>query len=78
MKGAGGYINTGTWIDQVVPSAGLSAAAMSDWLDKLCQGAVPLWNGHPVAMVDQTGPHVLSWDGQSLQAWTDPTESMIT
>jgi len=75
-QGAGHYINTGTWIDQVLPPVGLQAAEVSDWLDRLCQGKVPLWNGHPVAMVDENGPHLLSWDGQALQSWVDPTESM--
>jgi len=71
-QGTGYYINTGTWIDQVLPPADLSAAAISEWLERLRQGEVPLWNGHPVALVDKNGPRLLSWDGRILQAWVDP------
>lgn len=73
QQGAGCYINTGSWIDRVVPPASLTAAMMSDWLDKLRQGKVPLWNGHPVAMVDEEGARLLSWNGKELLAWAEPT-----
>lgn len=72
-QGKGVYINTGTWIDQMVPPEDMSAEAMSGWLDSLRRGELPLWNGHPVAMVDEKGPHLLSWDGRTLQAWVDAT-----
>lgn len=68
----GNYVNTGTWIDQVVPPPGLIAGALSGWLDELRQGQVPLWNGHPVATMDENGPRLLRWDGHILQAWADP------
>lgn len=70
-QGAGDYINTGTWIDQVVPPAGLSAATVSEWLDRLSRGEVSPWNGHPVAIVDESGSRLLSWDGKGLQDWVD-------
>lgn len=66
------YINTGTWIDQVLPPAGLSATAISKWLEKLHQGELSSWNGYPVAIVDQSGARLLSWNGRNLQAWQDP------
>jgi UDP-2,3-diacylglucosamine pyrophosphatase LpxH len=71
-QGAGAYINTGTWIDQVVPPSDLSIERMTEWLEKLRRGEVPCWNGHPVGMVDDKGLHLLRWDGQLLQAWVDP------
>ena len=71
-QGPGVYINTGTWIEQVVPPVGLPAEDLPDWLDRLRLGQVPLWNGHPVAMVDAQGPSLRSWDGQALRAWVDP------
>lgn len=66
------YINTGSWIDQVIPPAGLVGDGMSDWLELLQHGEVPLWNGYPVAVVDGDGPRLMRWDGQNLQSWQDP------
>lgn len=71
-QGDGVYINTGTWIEQVPPPVGVPAEDLPDWLDRLRLGQVPLWNGHPVAMVDALGPSLRSWDGQALRAWVDP------
>ena len=71
-QGSGAYINTGTWIDQVVPPEQMTAESISDWLDSLRRGDVPRWSGRPVARVDEKGPHLLSWDGQGLQTWVDP------
>ncbi len=73
-RGHGVYINTGTWIEQVPPPVGMPAEELPDWLDRLRLGQVPLWNGHPVAMVDALGPSLRSWDGEALRAWVDPMQ----
>lgn len=76
-QGAGTYINTGTWIDQLVPPIGLATEDLADWLDRVRRGQVPLWNGRPVAMVDDQGPSLRSWSGQALRAWTDPIKPLV-
>ena len=73
-NGAAMYINTGTWIDQVIPPAGLDAQELPDWLERLSRGEVPLWNGYPVAVVDTDGPRLMRWQGQGLARWVDPPD----
>lgn len=75
--GPGVYINTGTWIERVIPPTGLSAATLPDWLERLRRGDVPSWNGYPLALVDADGPRLMQWNGHSLQAWVDPTPPTI-
>jgi UDP-2,3-diacylglucosamine pyrophosphatase LpxH len=74
-SGTGSYINTGTWIDQVIPPAKLVAAELPDWLERLRRGEVPLWNGHPVAVVDANGPRLMQWQGKTLARWVDPPDA---
>lgn len=71
-QGTTSYINTGTWIDQVVPPSDISFEKTSKWLEGLRHGEVPVWNGHPIGMVNDEGLHLLRWDGQLIQAWEDP------
>lgn len=72
--GTGTYINTGTWLDQVLVPAGLAPDTLLAWLERLREGQIPTWNGHPVAVVDREGPRLARWGGQALQPWSDPTE----
>lgn len=73
--GAGGtYINTGTWLDQVLPPSDTSAQAVSNWLTDLQNDALPCWSGYPVAVVDAHGARLMCWNGTALENWRDPVE----
>jgi hypothetical protein len=65
------YLNTGTWLDLVLPPADASAAAVADWLARLANDEVPRWQGGPVAVVDAEGARLLHWNGQTLRPWAD-------
>lgn len=70
MNGAT-YLNTGTWLAQVLPPANLDAASALEWLEKLQRDELPTWNGQPVAIVDAQGPRLMRWNGRALVAWED-------
>ncbi|MGC3986988.1 MAG: hypothetical protein QM777_20870 [Pseudorhodoferax sp.] len=66
------YLNTGTWLDQVLPPQDGSVDALQRWLDDLQRDELPLWNGRPVAIVDADGPRLMHWNGTALQPWRAP------
>lgn len=70
MNGAT-YLNTGTWLAQVLPPADLDATTVHGWLERLQRDELPTWNGQPVAVVDGQGPRLMRWNGSALVAWED-------
>lgn len=68
------YLNTGTWLDQVLPPADPDASNLPDWLARLQRDELPTWNGHPLALVDDQGARLMRWDGNSLVEWSDATD----
>lgn len=70
------YLNTGTWLDLVLPPADASAAAVSAWLARLANDEVPRWQGCPIAVVDPNGARLLHWDGQALRPWAEGLPAM--
>lgn len=67
------YLNTGTWLDQVLPPQDIEAAHLPNWLDRLQRDELTTWNGYPVAVVDSTGARLMRWGGGALVAWSDAT-----
>ena len=65
----GTYLNTGTWVDLVAMPAQTDGPAAQAWLQALCDGQVPRWQGCPVARVDADGARLLRWNGQQLDDW---------
>lgn len=65
------YLNTGTWLDQIVPPPHTELSLLSAWLDSLQNGALPSWNGYPVALVDGAGARLMRWDGSGMGEWRD-------
>lgn len=70
MNGAT-YLNTGTWLAQVLPPDDLDATTVQGWLERLQHDELPTWNGQPVAIVDAQGPRLMCWNGSALVAWED-------
>ncbi len=65
------YLNTGTWLDRVLPPADATAPAVCAWLARLADDQVPRWQGGPVAVVDADGARLLHWNGQALRPWAE-------
>lgn len=68
------YVNTGTWLDQVLPPRSMNAADLPAWLDELQRDKLPIWNGRPVAVVDADGARLMRWSGRELIAWSDASD----
>ncbi len=66
-------LNTGTWLDQVLPPQHIDASDLPDWLARLQRDELPTLNGHPVAVVDGAGARLMRWGGSALDDWRDPT-----
>lgn len=71
------YLNTGTWLDLVLPPADVSAAAVTEWLARLSNDEVPRWQGGPLAVVDVDGARLLHWNGQALRPWNEGLPAMV-
>jgi hypothetical protein len=67
------FLNTGTWLDQVLPPLDINAARLPDWLARLQRDELPTWNGHPVAVVSSEGARLMRWGGRGLVGWSDAT-----
>lgn len=65
------YLNTGTWLDQVLPPPEPDAVSLPEWLARLQRDELPTWNGHPAAWVDVEGARLVRWNGSSLVDWSD-------
>ena len=67
---AGDFLgDAGTWVDLVAMPAQTDGPAAQAWLQALCDGQVPRWQGCPVARVDADGARLLRWNGQQLDDW---------
>lgn len=66
------YLNTGTWLDQIVPPGTINAATLPEWLAQLQRDELPTWNGRPVGVVDGDGARLMHWNGSALVEWRDP------
>jgi hypothetical protein len=65
------YLNTGTWLDQVLPPPEPDATSLPEWLARLQRDELPTWNGHPAAWVDGEGVRLVRWSGSSVVDWSD-------
>ena len=65
------YLNTGTWLDQVLPPPEPDATSLPEWLARLQRDELFTWNGHPAAWVDGEGARLVRWNGSSLVDWSD-------
>lgn len=68
------YLNTGTWLDQVLLPKAIDEADLPNWLAKLQRDELPIRSGHPVGVVDGEGARLMCWSGSAFVEWSDASD----